>query len=640
MIKKQNGQSLNPRDLEIVIGTNASAVERFAADELQSCLEKATGIEIPITPSTSGKKSKIVLGAMAHQSLPDGDTVKSKIRHDGFAIRCAEDTLSIFGSIPRGTLNGVYTLLHELGFRWVYPKQSENVFPALRKLTVAKGTRVVNPDLELRGVCIFPVNRENVENLREIIDWMGKNRINLLMTSINRAMKSKQGWIVDWCKVSDELLPELQKRGIILNVSEHSNRYFFPTAYFEKHPEWFALNAEGKRFSTGQICYSNPEAVSVLVENYAKYAGAHPEVDIIGTWPEDGYGFCQCANCKEPGAVLKAINKVAERIEQIRPDLTVEYLSYTKETSDVPPEILPRSNMSILVANIRVAADWLKKSNAVGGQGVYQLNYHIADNSAHRASLPLRFEQTRQDCLAGKQIGSRGIIPFFIGIDTWWRSALNLYFLTQCSWDVNKTCDDILRDFCTKYYPGIAKAALALFKELEKMPMANQHKPLPWPLWQEWPTLREDYDGKNWERIRKAYAKIHALLDRCGNVKEARIERQLAAIGKFVESAETMLKSWHERALAVEAFANKDAAKVRAHIIAAARYEQHMNERIEQSETLQDGVNGARIDFRFFQNWRLQLDKQLLEMRTVEQKRPMCDENAEVEYFLPGLLNL
>ena len=118
------------------------------------------------------------------------------------------------------------------------------------------------------------------------------------------------------------------------------------------------------------------------------------------------------------------------------------------------------------------------------------------------------------------------------------------------------------------------------------------------------------------------------------------MERRLTTIERFVESAETMLKSWHARALAMAAFENKDAAKIREHIMAAARYEQHMHALIEKSRAIQDGVNGAWIDFSFFQNWRLQLDKQLLEMRTVEQKKPMCDENAEVELFLPGLLGL
>jgi hypothetical protein len=435
-------------------------------------------------------------------------------------------------------------------------------------------------------------------------------------------------------------LPEVRKRGITLNLSGHSGRYFFPISYFEKYPSWFAMNSDGKRFSTGQICYSNPEAVSVLVENYAKYVENHPEVDIIGTWPEDGYGFCQCGQCRKPGAVLKTVNKIAERIEQIRPDLTVEYLSYTKETSDVPPDILPRSNMAILVANTRVAEEWLKKSDQAKGRGVYQLHYHIADNTAERASLPLRFEKTRQDCINAKRIGSRGIIPFYIGIDTWWPSSLNLYFMTQFSWDINKSWEDILKDFCEKYYQGIAGDVFALFKELEKMPKANQHIPPPWPLWQEWTSLKTDYTGRNWEDILGAYTKLRNMLDKCKSKCEVRIAKRFDAIGRFIESAETMLASWHERALAVESFEKKDAAKVRKHITEVARHEQHLNELIEKSHAADDGVNGAWTDFVFFQNWRLQLDKQLLEMRTSDRRKPIVDESPEVEMFLPGLLNL
>jgi hypothetical protein len=628
------------RNTDIVISEKASETEKFAAGELQLYLNQSTGIEIPVVSSVSKRKIKIIIGDLACEFLPDCEKKRAEIKHDGFILHFSDDKILIFGNSHRGTLNGVYSLLHEWGFRWVFPRKGEEIIPDLYALPLTAGTRIINPDLEFRGVCIFPVHRENVEELRKIIDWMGKNRINMLMTSINRTNPRKLGWILDWQKVSDLLLPELQKRGIVLNISEHSNRYFFPTSHFEKHPEWFAMNSEGKRFSTGQMCYSNPEAVSLLVENYAKYAGEHPEVDIIGTWPEDGYGFCQCEQCREPGAVLKAVNKIAERIEQIRPDLTVEYLSYTKETSDVPPDILPRRNTAILVANIKVAEGWLRKSDKVGGRGVYQLNYHISDNSAYRASLPIRLEKTRQDCIAAKQIGSRGIIPFYIGLDTWWRSSLNLYFMTQFSWNVNKSGDELLKDFCDKYYPDIAGDSLVLFKELEKMPMANQHTPAPWPLWQEWPTIITDYTGKNWEDIRVAYASIHKLLDKCGKKCEVRTGKRLYAVGRFVESAETMLNSWHERALAVQAFDNKDAAKVRKHIMEAGRLEQGMIELINKSKETDDGVNGAWIDFVFFQNWRLQLDKQLLEMRTLEQKLPVTDENPEMELFLPGLLNL
>ena len=627
-------------ELAIVVADDAALPEKFAATELQRHIRLATGREIPVVDCLTDGKRNIVVGDMAKQLLPEVDAIISTVRHDGFAHHCDGGNLIIVGNCPRGTLNGVYTLLHDWGFRWVYPKKGNDVIPPLTSHSFSFGTRIVNPDLELRGVCIFPVNEENLANLREIIDWMGKNRINTFMSSINRANNRKLGWIVDWMKVSDQLLPELQKRGIILNISEHSNRYFFPTSYFEEHPEWFAMNAEGKRFATGQMCYSNAEGVSVLVENYARYVEDHPEVDIIGTWPEDGYGFCQCEQCKKPGAVLNAVNKIAERIEQIRPDLTVEYLSYTKETSEVPADILPRHNMAVLVANTRVAEEWRKKTEKVGGRGVYQLNYHIADNTAHRASLPLRFEKTRQDCLNAKQIGLRGIIPFFIGIDTWWRSALNLYFMTQFSWDVKKSVDEILKDFCGAYFPHASEDTFALFKELEKMPMANQHTPPPWPLWQEWSSIKDDYTGKNWEAILETYSRIHAMLDECARKSGGHNKKGFDAIRRFVESAKTMLQSWHERALAVAAFESNDAVNVRKHITEAAKHERHMNELIEKSQKIDDGVNGAWVDFSFFQNWRLQLDKQLLEMRTSAQKKPVVDENSDVEMFLPGLLGL
>ncbi len=617
------------KNVEIVLSESSAEPEAFAATELQYYLCKATGIGIPIVSHTSNAESKMIIGAMG-QAYLDDKNIKFKLEHDGFVTHCDENNLIIFGNSPRGTLNGVYSLLHDLGFRWVYPSKDKEIIPILSSLSIPEGTKITNPDLELRGVCIFPVSEKNVEELREIIDWMGKNRINLLMTSVDRAKKRENGWIVEWEKVSDQLLPEIQKRGIILNISEHSGRYFFPTSYFDEHPEWFAMNSKGERFSTGQICYSNDEAVSVLTENYQKYAKEHPEVDIIGTWPEDGYGFCQCTNCKKAGAVLKAVNKIAKKIEDVRPDLTVEYLSYTEETSTVPDDILPHNNIAILVANVRVAEEWLKKSNKAGARGIYQLHYHISDNTAERASLPLRFEKTRMDCLQSKEIGSRGIIPFFIGIDTWWRSCLNLYFLSQFSWNTGKSSQEILSDYCQKYYKKSASVMLPLFEALEKMPMVDQHTPPPWPLWQEWTSLKTDFIGEKWEEILNYFSKLRSMLDITDRDFDS------SYIIAFIDSAETMFYAWHERACAVLAFEKGSEEELRKHITKTAEYEQ----RLIDLYTSNDGVNGARPDFSFFQNWRLQLDQQLLEMKTPENMRPITDENPDVELFLPGLLDL
>lgn len=624
----------------IAVSPGVSATERFAAEELQRYLHKASGREIPILAEPPARSFAFILGQAGSQ-WPVYRENKAKLKHDGFLLHCDKEELLIVGNNPRGTLNGVYHLLAEWGFRWIFPRAEEEIVPAQIPWPPPEGTRVVNPDLELRGACVFPVNVENVEKTRAIIDWMGKNRFNLLMTSVQRCGTRPDEWrLIEWKKVSDRLLPELQKRGIMLDVSEHQGRYFFPRKLFARHPEWFAMDAEGKRFSTGQNCYSNEKGVAVLIENYVKYAREHPEVDIIGTWPEDGYGFCQCEGCRQPGVVLQVVNRIAERIEAVNPVMTVEYLSYTAETSDVPPDVLPRRNMSILVANTRLAREWLEKSRRVGGRGVYQLHYHIADNTAERADLPLRFEATGRDCLAAKDLGSRGIIPFYIGNDTWWRSSLNLYFLTQFCWDTSRTARDILLDFCRVYYPAVAEEMVELFSTLEKMPRVNQGVPPPWPLWQDWPTLETDFTGRNWENTVQAFAELHRRLEISREKGEASgiPARRFEAIETLILSREMMFEAWHERAKAVRAFQEKDAGRVREHIIAAARHEKRLEDQYRRSMETDDGVNGAWGDFVFFQNWRLQMDKQLLEMRTEKEKKPFIDNNPEVAMFLPGLL--
>ncbi len=561
------------------------------------------------------------------------------LRYDGFKISFQGETVRIGALIPRGLLNAVYTLLEENGFRWCWLKAENEIVPELDGITVRE--EAVNPDLEFRGVCIFSVDRDELSLLREIFDWLGKNRFNFFMSSVHRTEKRPDGWRVEWYDVGPDLYPELEKRGIVLDLSEHSGRYFFPVSNFEKHPEWFAMNAEGVRHCKGQLCYGNDEAVELLAENYARYAKEHPEVDIMGAWPEDGYGFCQCEKCRTtPGVVLKAVNRVAEAIEKVRPDLWVEYLSYTKETSDVPPEVLPRKNMVTLVANPRVAEEWKRKSDRVGAHGVYRLHYRITDNTAARGNLPLRIADTLADCREAVRLGLRGIIPFFIGTDTWWRSTFNLYFLSQFSWNTNLDPKALLRDLCHAYFPSAENEMFELFSALEKIPRVDQTAPLPWPLWQHWSAFKTEYSGEKWEGTLREFASIHDLLERARSKGKDIANRHFISIAKFIDFQETMFKAWHFRALAVAAFERNDPDAVRENIRETGRLEQKLIGEVNAPENKPYGVCGAWPDYDFFLNWRLQLDKQLYEMRTDENKAPLSDCNPDVELFLPGLLGV
>ena len=621
-----NGKTFQAAETQIILKTSAGPVERFAAEELRRALREISGSAPPV--QTEGKPGgfSIELETLAKEN--------PEIRFDGFRIAVSGATLRIAANLPRGVLNGVYELLDFWGCRWFFYRESP-LYPQASELPLPE-SGISNPDLELRGVCIFPVNAEHCEELRRILDWLGRNRFNLLLTSINRTKKRDNGWEVEWRQVERELLPELIRRGTILNISEHSGRHFFPVTLFEEHPEWFAMNAEGRRFSTGQICYSNEEAVKVLVRNFTEYAEKHPEVSILGTWPEDGYGFCKCENCSRPGTVLKAVNRIADAIRKVRPDLTVEYLSYTSETSDVPPDILPRDNMSILIANMRVASEWKAKIDKVGGRGVYRLHYHITDNTAERANLALKFHETAADCREAKEYGLRGIIPFFIGIDTWWRSSLNLYFLGKLSWSVSLSAEEILSDLCEKLYPSVAKEMTELFLRLEKIPIVDQKRPPRWPLWQEWESMKSCFSGPAWEKTKQEFDSLSGTLCRIRESAREPAERFRSA-ADFIAFQKKMFEAWHFRAMAVQAFERNAPDEVRKNLQKTAECEQRLADLVKNSAN-GSGVAGAWIDYEFFLNWRLQLDKQLLEMRTKENAIPVTDENPDVELFLPGLL--
>jgi hypothetical protein len=611
----------------IVLPTACSVVSNFAAAELSSAIADATGVTLPIVEKT--EEAAIILSL-----APD-----KEIRYDGFRITANGKDIILSATIERGLLNGVYTLLQTWGFRRIWQKKFLTIKAKLETLEFEEG--VNNPDIEFRGVCIFDVWPKNVAEIAEVLDFLAWNRFNLLMTSINRSAKRpKSNWHVEWENVEAELWPELEKRGMILNISEHSGRWFFPQSLFAEHPEWFAMKADGTRFPNGQICYGNPEAVEYLSKRYCQYAEAHPEVPILGTWPEDGYGFCQCEHCKQPGTVLKAVNQIADKLAEIRPDLMVEYLSYTKETSEVPPDVLPRKNIITLVANMSVAQEWMRKSDLAGAQGVYRLHYHITDNTAARANLPLVFKQTILDCREMLLNRLRGIIPFYIGTDTWWRSNLNIYILGRACWNSTLEAEDLIADLAEKYFPSARLEAAALFMALEKCPMVDQFVPPPWKIWQLWPTVRTDYTGEKWDttlqEFQNLYQAIEKLVAACAG--DERTLTLLKSAQKFVDFQRLTFESWHFRALAVLSFDEQNADEVRKNIIEAGKREQILRDAVTGPDAQKYGVAGAWVDYEFFMVWRLQLDKQLLEMRTPENQKPFVDMNPEVELFLPALL--
>ncbi len=148
------------RTASIVIPVNATAAERFAAEELETYLEKITGKKPAIVRGTAGGVN-IVLGA---HPLND-DLGWKTLSPDEFIIDVSKDTVRIAGGVgpsvyntknsntyvqERGTLYGVYEFLETLGVRWYRPEVWGEHVPSQARIELPAGRKKHQPGYRYR----------------------------------------------------------------------------------------------------------------------------------------------------------------------------------------------------------------------------------------------------------------------------------------------------------------------------------------------------------------------------------------------------------------------------------------------------------------------------------------------------------
>lgn len=352
------------------------------------------------------------------------------LQHDGFILNVSDGCIEIISPLERGVLHGAYELLKALGCLFMFPKKSMEVVPRHESFVLENGKRVKNPLIELRGLCLYQLGKKTITQALECIDFMAKNCYNLLLTSIHRE-DDTDGFCHEilFKEVQEQLLPLLQSRGIVIDMSEHSTDCFFPRdKLFKQRPEWFSLQ-NGKR-TAGQICYANKEAVESYISAFVEYVKNNHSFQIIGTWPLDGGGYCQCEECQNPLLIYNVVCQIAEKIGEVRPDLIVEHLAYTPQSFTRPSQPLPK-NMSVLVCSEKgtIAYEWGKCAQNSGG--AFYFDYCTGDNYRYRANTIINpyYINTMVNNFATYKY--RGIVSLYLPITAWWQSGINYWLLGE-----------------------------------------------------------------------------------------------------------------------------------------------------------------------------------------------------------------
>ena len=145
--------------------------------------------------------------------------------------------------------------------------------------------------------------------------------------------------------------------------NDHILNVIMPTEiYFAKHPEYYMMNGFGKRvksenpFETNP-CFSNGEAMKVMVDNLIDYAQGQSIAKHLKFSPGDAFTLCRCPKCvkfnggfkSNTDALIDYVNRLTPKLAAARPDLAFCREIYATH-HDLPTHVKPVPSRNLIFA--------------------------------------------------------------------------------------------------------------------------------------------------------------------------------------------------------------------------------------------------------------------------------------------------
>lgn len=148
--------------------------------------------------------------------------------------------------------------------------------------------------------------------------------------------------------------------------------------YFDAHPEYFTLAADGKRVSGRQLCFGSRALRDELTRQILRHISIIGERMLVTVDANDVPGaFCHCAPCKAMaeqyhslgGPIYDYLFELCELLAEQHPQTRVKTLAYRHSQTQTPPT-LPKGmdfpdNLIVMFANVEdmLNADWTDDVN-------------------------------------------------------------------------------------------------------------------------------------------------------------------------------------------------------------------------------------------------------------------------------------
>ena len=335
----------------LVVSNNPSRLEKMAEQEIKIFYEKLYSKQLKtIAEKDAAGKSVIYLGNTA--AARKNGFEQSKFAKEEWMLKSVDDDLIIAGGIPAGTIYGVYEWAERLGVVFAAPDEtyfpSKPAFPNFNeKRKPAVAGRLIWDSI-YGPMKASKVPEKSIEAYRL---WILRNRINGQPSNDLKAY---------YC-------------GDYYNLSTYPYHnlcwYVNPKKYFKDHPEYFMMDAFGKRQRprsmsvNGGLCMSNPKVAEITIESLRNFIkrdraaypkGEHPvvyDISELDATPTT----CLCPECRkisEAGGsdrdlVFFYINRVAREIRKEYPDVIIRTSTRVRK----PGKIKPEKNVFVRVAH-------------------------------------------------------------------------------------------------------------------------------------------------------------------------------------------------------------------------------------------------------------------------------------------------
>jgi len=489
----------------IVTGEDPIELIRYAVQELNDHIERATGTKLPVLKASAVKRPSATLVLVGPSRFTQAMGIDPmKLPTEGYIVRATSNRLALIGrdeehkypnrtvsdpmfrQVKPGTLWAVYAFLEKImGVKWLWPGDLGTCVPERDGIRIEDYYYSSSPRLVQRHVRSSILNRQVRPNFE---------KLGVDMKTMLRLQHEYKVW------------DRRHMMGVSAQVNAGHAYTRWYDSYYKDHPEWFAMYPDGGRYVPDhrlaercKLCVSNPEVVDAMFRQGLKRLEGNPNLLSFSVCPNDSHGYCMCPACKamdntnaQPytywykvadGRELsvswvvltdryaKVWNELAKRLVQVYPDKFVFAYAYsTYRTAPVSTRLQP----NVIIAYVGFSP--LSKGSSGSAREQWKAwaatgcRLYLRPNFLN-AGLGFPFIYARRMAEDIKFCAERGMMG--TDFDTWRchfaTQGLNIYTLLRLLQDPSRSAEGIIDEYCEAGFGRAAPAVKAYFDRCERV---------------------------------------------------------------------------------------------------------------------------------------------------------------------------